>query len=797
MFKRSLSPPPKKSTRERSGSGRSAEPLDSYAHSALHDAPLPLKRSETTGPTITSKKLSGNGFLRMARQASDNAFRSLNRKGSNNNLAPKKESQESSAVYQQNPRVYLYQQQQYQHDTNTSSRAQTHSDDNLVGDWTMNNNILQFEPPQLTTEKLRRNVSLPDMNAEYSKEAIDSTVARAASPVGILPGQATNRSRSGSRPRVQPHHFVTTAMSNEPITASSIEGDGDTLDQQKGTSTKEHDHRAGCADPQCEHLTKHQVLSEESLPGSLESRPLGGNKDLPPIPKGQTPAFQLCTRIRRKTDANDPEMLTSPVGVVSPVLPLTSETLKRKESKGLIPQDVLKNMDPKDVQKAIKDTIVTSRVYKVMTSEQLDALRKEQDELEQFIEAMNVTLHIESRMRDASHSLIRLHENNSNIDAVKAATTQLHASTRKMDQIVQKTQEAMWRLMSIQRILLQHEGAILNAGLRRLDNENRELSRTVMQLDSARDQEKEEKIKWKKEHNRLKFQSILFPCTPILEEFDAKASSDEDQLSQKHQAQLASMEQYVKELNDEIMQKDEKLLEAKEQLQAVKGWVDDFQASIQGRKQPSTENPPVDAKADLQAQLRDLQSTVEHELKDMDVQVTELKSKVDTLLQENNSLASKSKEDKRRDRSSSRRTHVRQGSDLQVVLRDSLMELDRQIRQDILQSASSSRPTSTSTSTTAFSVDTLNSLSRRTSNRSVGSPLSRSHSSRSSATGSSEPAQKENIRIDVGFQETVHVSSDEETPVEDASEEIQRLNTMVNEMREIVKRHSTVILDDQ
>jgi HAMP domain-containing protein len=43
----------------------------------------------------------------------------------------------------------------------------------------------------------------------------------------------------------------------------------------------------------------------------------------------------------------------------------------------------------------------------------------------------------------------------------------------------------------------------------------------------------------------------------------------------------------------------------------------------------------------------------------------------------------------------------------------------------------------------------------------------------------------------------VHVSSDEETPVEDASEEIQRLNTMVNEMREIVKRHSTVILDEQ
>ncbi|KAK3811832.1 MAG: Up-regulated during septation-domain-containing protein [Benniella sp.] len=672
-------------------------------------------------------------------------------------------------------------------------------------------------------DKLRRNMSLPDMNAEYSRDTSESTAPRAASPVNQLPGQATNR--SNSRPRMQPHHFVTTAMSGEPITASDL--DGDASSEQKGVSDKEqdprpptpqrspsrlkrsHTHNQSQGDllavhsQSSGHLTKHQVLSEESLPGSTESRPPVGNKDLPPIPKGQAPAFQLCTRVRRKTEGGDsdtitsPVLLTSPVRLTPPVLPASSDTLKRKESsKGLIPQDVLKNMDPKDVQKAIKGTVVTSRVYKVMSPEQLDNLKKEQDDLEHFIETMNVSLHIESRMRDASHSLIRLHENNSNMDAVKAATAQLHATTRKMDQIVQKTQEAMWRVMAIQRLLLQHESAILNAGLRRLDNENRELSRTIMQLDTARDQEKEEKIKWKKEHNRLKFQSILFPPTPILEEFQTNSSSSSnssEQTSQKTLAHLESMEQYVKELNDEILQKEEQLAEAKNQLQAVKGWADDFQVSILNRKPSPSEGHQPNSNADLQEQLRELQTTVESELKDMDVHVQEIKSKVDVLLEENSVLVSKTKADddqrlNRRHRPSVRaRTHARQGSDLQMVLRESLMELDRQIRQDGVQSVSSSRPSSSSTSTTSISVDSLNALSRNTSNRSCGSPLSRSHSSSSDTALSGDAVQNDVPQVEVEVQELAVSSSDEDTPAEDASEEIRRLSTMVLEMQQIVK----------
>jgi hypothetical protein len=367
-----------------------------------------LKKSETT----PSRKLSSNGFFKIARQASDSAFRSLNRKVSHSNLGPKKE--EPSGVYEQNPRVYLYQHQQ-QDSPSHPSRAQSNSDDdNFEGDWAKNNQILQAGQhqqdeqsdsalKQLKLEKLRRNISLPDMNAEYTRDTSESTVPRAASPVNQLPGQATNR--SNSRPRMQPHHFVTTAMSGEPITASDL--DEDASSEQKGVSDKEQDHRPqtpqrspsrlkrshtlnqsqgdqlAVHNQSSGHLTKHKVLSEESLPGSTESRPPVGNKDLPPIPRGQAPAFQLCTRVRRKTEGGDsdtitsPVLLTSPVHLTPPVLPASSDTLRRKESsKGLLPQDVLKNMDPKDVQKAIKGTVVTSRVYKVMSPEQLDTLKK-------------------------------------------------------------------------------------------------------------------------------------------------------------------------------------------------------------------------------------------------------------------------------------------------------------------------------------------------------------------------------------------------------------------------------------
>ncbi|KAF8940448.1 hypothetical protein BGZ58_006442 [Dissophora ornata] len=606
-------------------------------------------------------------------------------------------------------------------------------------------------------------------------------------------------------------------MSNEPVSASSLDGGESDLSQQlckdqvyrpetplRGSSrtartrpnnpqqTYKDQHRQ-LPKSQLEQrkglLARHQILSDESLSKDVKIRLSQDSKDFPPAPPAP---LQTASRIRHRTEGGDGE--SSPL----PDLPAASETLMKIESSGLIPQDVLKNMDPKDMKRAMMATVIASRVYKVMSSEQLEILKKEQCELEDFVESMNVALHIEIRMRDASHSLIRLHENSSNLNAVKIASSQLNATSRKMDDIFQKTQQAMWRLMTIQRLLLQHESAILNAGLRRLDSDNRELSRTVMQLDEARGQEKEEKIKWKKEHNRLKFQSMLLPATPVSETFtDGRGPSNPEmqQVLHQHQTQLASMEQYVKSLNDDVLQKDEKIVDVTNQLQAVKHWADDFLSAVQGGKSAQTEIGLSASNDTLQAQLHRLQSSIEFEFKGMHLQVQEFKSmaKVNNSKKSAHSrtqsapandprpeshmnrVISEAQRQDRRARAS--KSHSRKGSDLQSVLHQSLLELDRQILLEDSHSARSSRSSSTSTNSTAFSNDSFDRVPTNMSRNSSGS-TSGSQGSSARSSGS---------------------SSDEDTAVEeDTSKEIDRLNSIMEELRQLAAtRNVNVTVDNK
>ena len=277
--------------------------------------------------------------------------------------------------------------------------------------------------------------------------------------------------------------------------------------------------------------------------------------------------------------------------------------------------------------------------------------------MQRYLRALSASLAIETRMRDASHSLIRLHESNINLDAVKATTGQLHATTRKMDQIVEKSLRSSERLLAIERLLLQHEGAVLNAGMRRLDAENRELSRTVIELETARDQEKEEKLKWKKEHSHLRIQSMIFPSPPGLEELQGYGNASEVSPAQnsyeqllrnrplgtppslpspamskiQQEQQLLSLENYMRELNEEILKKDERVIDLEGLLRMVKLWTEEFSASVQRKLgvDNSVRRSESPSSLALMKQLEQLQSQIENGFRALEANAHEHKLKAE------------------------------------------------------------------------------------------------------------------------------------------------------------------------
>ncbi|KAF9217586.1 hypothetical protein BGZ59_002697 [Podila verticillata] len=750
-------------SRQRSTSGQSVDSI-SYARQAPprpprrdHDFLLPEEyqswphndndflsvEGSLDGGSLPTRKKSSNHLIRIARQASDSAFRSvrLNKKPSDSNLAGS-----CSGVYEQNPKTYIYLEQQQQQNAKTEPPRQLYlhqSSQNSqisLSPSVTSQRHLPLAPPRPLKTELRRNISMPDLKASFDADKNNTTVTRGTSlplrqrvyPYHFIP-QETDEHSQNSRRQYDNNdwstplrhcsvkkrsglsqtttHAPTLTMISAPVHVPSIDA---TLNHNSDGTTPSHPVRVASPPPSfnpneilpshhLEHLQHHQqqrtrrlarhrAFSQESLPGHIDTRLFavpGLEKELPPTPPGSaSPISPLLSQL-------------------SHVVPFSSgASLKRSDSVGIIPQDASRSMDQKTLQKVITQASVSSRVYKVMEQEQVDDLRKEQDEIQHFIEALNVSLHIETRMRDASHSLIRLHENNSNLSAVRAATAQLNTTTRKMDQIVQKIQHSMWRLLAIQKMLLQHEGAVLNVGMRRLDNENRELSRNVRHLEEAHGHEKEERVYWKNRHSKLKVQSILFQELP-------KNVTTNDNLALE---KAKETEAYIKELQDEIARRAENEANLEKRLQAVCNWADDFSLAVDVRSPTKLTPTPKESSSSecLQERLQRLQTDVEGEFKRLITRVDDWKSIVEAAelteeVMKNgrpsassryslldianlhrlslNSGSSESRED----------TVPREGSPLQMILDESLIELERQI---FSERSTSSRPSSSTTSST-------------------------------------------------------------------------------------------------
>jgi hypothetical protein len=349
--------------------------------------------------------------------------------------------------------------------------------------------------------------------------------------------------------------------------------------------------------------------------------------------------------------------------------------------------------------------------------------------------------------------------------------------------------------------------------MRRLDGENRELSRTIAELETVRDQEKEEKLKWKKEHTQLRIQSMIFPNPPGMEDFSALMANGAPQNSSSSQyltlpvdptppqsplqqdTRLAALEDYMKELNEEISKKDERIGELESQLRMIKVWADEFAGSLRPKFGDITgeymERISEDSSAtcQMQKQLTRLQTRIEEGFRALEANAHEQKVKAEeaeiaknkalefaaTTLTNTTAVSGYSGRtassnpntgDSDAHRSRSRQhdpsrlrgpynrsksslndmhTAHHNNSDLNMVLNESLLELDHQI------SLESGRQT----------LSRENSLS--------GGSVQRRPSRTKPRTGHYQQQPRD------------------EYAIEDANEEIKRLNAMVDELERLVR----------
>ncbi|KAF8980968.1 hypothetical protein BGZ46_003428 [Entomortierella lignicola] len=572
-----------------------------------------------------------------------------------------------------------------------------------------------------------------------------------------------------------------------------------------------------------------------ALSRSLSPPPNKGTSRDPPVNNGQvlrkeSNGYHTLNKSSSSGDKKEKDRYGTDM-LPLPVIPSPDETLNKNANVGILPQDVLRTLDSQTIQKVITQAVISSRVYKALSFEEVENLKKEQDDLYKYVEALKVSLTIETRMRDASHSLIRLHETNTNIDAVKAATGQLHATTRKMDQIVQKSQQAMDRLLVIQRLLLQHEGAVLNAGMRRLDGDNRELTRVVQELEKVKDQEKEEKLKWKKEHSNLRIQSMIFPNPPGLGEppnsgqkllqlpqQQPRTPTPPLQQQQQHAASMAALEGYIKELVEDINKKDEHIGQLESQLRLIKVWADDFSGSLGSKlgvdnnsqigestsvMQSGTESSPI-----LQKQLAQLRSRIEDGFRALEANAHELKSKAQEAEAEKNkalefaattlanttvvagptgepagSSSTSSVGGSESPRSKSRQIEQQQGSRLRNPLNRSKTSLNESRPHQTNHSNNSDLnmvfneslleldlQLSTSSSANSPTPDVAAGRVQQSSrDDSTKSPMQRQELTRRTSRSKQQPENKDELLIG------------------DAHEEIKRLNAMVDELERLVK----------
>ncbi|KAG0315968.1 hypothetical protein BGZ99_007146 [Dissophora globulifera] len=137
------------------------------------------------------------------------------------------------------------------------------------------------------------------------------------------------------------------------------------------------------------------------------------------------------------------------------------------------------------MQIMISQAAVDSKGFEVIAPQAVASIKRHHATLSSRIAALSARLSLESKIREAAQSLLKLHADNKKL--ARQARDHLEAANRKVDQVATELWKLTQLAADLQRTLLQHTSGVLALGVVRLEDQGRrERELHAVQIQEAR-----------------------------------------------------------------------------------------------------------------------------------------------------------------------------------------------------------------------------------------------------------------------------------------------------------------------
>ncbi|KAF9107076.1 hypothetical protein BGX29_007438 [Mortierella sp. GBA35] len=236
------------------------------------------------------------------------------------------------------------------------------------------------------------------------------------------------------------------------------------------------------------------------------------------------------------------------------------------------------------MQTMISQAAVDSKGFEVLVPQSVESIKRHHATLSSRIAALTARLSLESKIREAAQSLLKLHADNKKL--ARQASDHLEAANRKVDQVATELWKLTQLAADLQRTLLQHTSGVLALGVVRLEDQGRrERDVHALQIQESRVGKDVEEQFEAMSRTIISLESDTLEAQSLLEDKDRAIERLMKQLEHQRElyVRLDEQQQKMKTLS-RSQQKDLDLLGSRNDAKTVAD-LESFLAKVAGRLQ--------------------------------------------------------------------------------------------------------------------------------------------------------------------------------------------------------------------